>query len=183
MNPIRFDLGDGLVVRTYLLDDDQELFALVDANRTHLRPWMIWEPMTETVADQRAFIQRCLDSSDYEGNGLWLDGRLIGGIGLRLDPMPNSGEIGYWLDAGHEGHGYVTRACERFLAFGFDELGLHRIELQAAVGNERSRAVARRLGMTEEGIARDGVRVANGYLDLVSYGLLEDEWRARRLGG
>jgi ribosomal-protein-serine acetyltransferase len=55
------------------------------------------------------------------------------------------------------------------------------MELQAASDNERSRAVAGRLGMREEGVWRDGIRVADGYLDSVGYGILEDEWRARRV--
>jgi RimJ/RimL family protein N-acetyltransferase len=55
------------------------------------------------------------------------------------------------------------------------------MELQAASDNLRSRAVAGRLGMYEEGVARDGIRVADGYLDSVQYGILEDEWRARRV--
>jgi len=55
------------------------------------------------------------------------------------------------------------------------------MELQAATENARSRAIAERLGMTQEGVARDGIRVADGYLDSVSYAILEDEWRARRV--
>lgn len=180
MNELHWDLGDGVAIRTYVLGDAAELFALVDASRDRLRPWMIWEPTTKTVDDTRAFIQACLSSNDFEGNGLWRDGRLIGGVGLSLDTMANSGEIGYWVAGDHEGQGIVTRACARFFDFAFDELGLHRMELSAAVGNERSRAVAARLGMREEGIARDGCRVEAGYLDLVTYGILEDEWRARR---
>jgi ribosomal-protein-serine acetyltransferase len=180
VNQLQWDLGDGVAVRTYVVGDADELFALVDASRERLRPWMIWEPTTKSVDDTRAFIQACLASTDYEGNGLWRDGRLIGGIGLSLDTMANSGEIGYWLADGHEGKGLVTRACTRFFDFAFDELGLHRMELQAAVENVRSRAVAQRIGMREEGVARDGCRVAGGYLDSVTYGILEDEWRARR---
>ena len=180
MNQLHWDLGDGVLVRTFVMGDAEELFALIDRSRERLRPWMIWEPTTTTVEDSRGFIESCLASNDYEGNGLWRDGRLIGGVGLTLDTMANSGEIGYWLGADHEGQGIVTRACSRFFDLAFDELGLHRMELHAAVGNERSRAVAARLGMREEGIAHDGCRVAAGYLDLVSYGILEDEWRARR---
>jgi ribosomal-protein-serine acetyltransferase len=182
VNPIRFDLGDGLVVRTYVVGDADALFALVDANREHLRPWMIWEPVTKTVGDSRAFIARCLAAeTDIEGNGIWLEGELIGGIGLSIDTMANSGEIGYWVARAHEGKGIITRACERFFDLAFDELGLHRMELQAAEGNTRSRAVAERLGMTQEGVWREGIRVADGYLDSVGYGILEDEWRARRV--
>jgi ribosomal-protein-serine acetyltransferase len=182
VNPIRWDLGAGLVVRTYVVGDAQELLDLVDANRDRLRPWMIWEPMTKAVEDTRAFIERSLAAeTDLEGNGVWLDGVLIGGAGIRVDTLPNSGEIGYWIDGDHEGQGIITRVCERFFDFAFGELGLHRMELQAAATNARSRAVADRLGMTQEGVARDGIRVADGYLDSVSYSILEDEWRARRV--
>jgi ribosomal-protein-serine acetyltransferase len=181
VNPIAWDLGDGVVVRTYTPDDDAELFALIDANRARLRPWMIWEPTTKEVADTRTWIEACLASEfEMEGNGIFVDGALAGGIGLSIDPIGNSGSIGYWLGADHEGRGIVTRACARFLDFAFDELRLHRMSLSAAVENARSRAVATRLGMREEGVQRDGCRVADGYLDLVWYGILEDEWRAQR---
>ena len=182
MNQVRFDLGDGAVVRSYTVGDAQALYDLIDDNREHLRPWMIWEHTTKTVDDTRTFIQSCLDDPvSVEGNGIWVDGDLAGGIGLDIDTLSNSGEIGYWLAKLYEGRGIVTRACERFFDMAFDELRLHRMELQAASGNLRSRAVAGRLGMYEEGVARDGIRVADGYLDSVQYGILEDEWRARRV--
>ena len=181
MNQLQWDLGEGTAVRTYVPGDAEELFALVDTSRDRLRPWMIWESTTKVIDDTRRFIDSCLSSNDFEGNGLWRDGRLIGGVGLSIDTLSNSGEIGYWLGEGHEGRGIVTRACSRFFDFAFDELALHRMELQAAVENAKSRAVAERLGMHEEGIARDGCRVAGGYLDSVTYGILEDEWRARRV--
>jgi ribosomal-protein-serine acetyltransferase len=181
VNPIHWDLGDGIVVRTYTPDDDRALFDLIDANRAHLRPWMIWEPTTTAVSDARRWIESCLASpTDLEGNGLWVDGALAGGIGVTLNTVSNSGEIGYWLGSEYEGRGIVTRVCARFLDHVFDDLGLHRMKLSAAVENARSRGVARRLGMREEGVTRDGCRVADGYLDLVWYGILEDEWRARR---
>lgn len=186
MNPIAWDLGDGVVVRTFTPDDDAELFALIDANRDRLRPWMIWEPTTTDVAVTRAWIESCLGSQfDREGNGIYVDGALGGAIGLSVDPISNSSEIGYWLGESYEGRGIVTRSCARFLDFAFDELRLHRVSLSAAVENARSRAVALRLGMREEGVHRDAGRVADGYLDLVWYGILEDEWRTRRgsLGG
>jgi ribosomal-protein-serine acetyltransferase len=182
VNPIYWDLGDGIEIRTFTPDDAEASFALVDANRERLRPWMIWEPTTTSVDDSRTFILRCLASeTDLEGNGMWVDGRLAGGIGLRVDAQDAAGEIGYWIGGDFEGRGIITRACRRFFDFAFDELGLHRMELQAASGNTRSRAIAERLGMTEEGVMRDGIRVAGGYLDSVRYGILEDEWRARRV--
>src|SRR5262249_17747318 len=124
VNPIYWDLGDGLEVRTLTPDDAETSFALVDANRERLRPWMIWEPQTKSPDDTRSFIVRCLASeTDIEGNGLWLDGRLAGGMGLRIDPGDEAAEIGYWIGGEFEGRGIVTRACRRFFDFAFDELG------------------------------------------------------------
>jgi ribosomal-protein-serine acetyltransferase len=180
VNPIRWDLGDGVVVRTLTPDDANELFDLVEANRDRLRPWMPWEPMTTTPDDTRGFIERALASeTDLDANGIWVDGRLSGSIGMRVDASDSKADIGYWLDRDAEGRGIVTTACERFLSFAFEELGLHRVGLCAAVGNRRSRAVAERLGMAQEGVVRGGQRVADGFVDLALYGLLADDWRAR----
>ena len=183
VNALHWDLGDGLVVRTYTLDDAQALFDLIDANRDAPAPVDDLGAHDEERGRHARRSSRAASTKpvSIEGNGIWVDGELAGGIGLDIDTLSNSGEIGYWLAKPHEGRGIITRACERFFDMAFDELGLHRMELQAAAGNCRSRAVAGRLGMHEEGVARDGIRVADGYLDSVEYGILEDEWRARRV--
>ena len=61
---------------------------------------------------------------------------------------------------------------------GFEELGLHRIEIRAGVDNARSRAVSERLGFTYEGIEREGSRGSRGFYDLAVYSLLDREWRS-----
>jgi ribosomal-protein-serine acetyltransferase len=178
---IDWDLGEELRVRTLDLGHAEALFALVERNRDRLRPWMPWEPTTQGPGDIRAFITSCRDSeTDAEGNGLFVDGALVGTMGMRVNLLANAGDIGYWIDGAYEGRGIVTRAADRFLVFAFDELGLHRVELHAAVDNVRSRAVATRVGMHEEGVLREPERVHDGYHDMVVYGLLEDEWRGRR---
>jgi ribosomal-protein-serine acetyltransferase len=46
--------------------------------------------------------------------------------------------------------------------------------------NQRSRAVAARLGFTEEGPHRQAIAIRDQRRDEVVYGLLADEWRAHR---
>jgi ribosomal-protein-serine acetyltransferase len=180
VNPIRWPIDDDAVVRTFAPDDAEMLFELVEANRDRLDRWMPWVEGTRSPADTRRFIERCLASeTDIEGNGIWVAGELAGSIGMSVDMWHHSGELGYWIAAPFEGRGLVTRACRLFIEHAFTELGLHRISLRAAVGNRRSRAVAERLGFRREGVLRDGDRVGGGlFVDLVAYGLLEDEWRA-----
>lgn len=89
-------------------------------------------------------------------------------------------EIGYWLDHQHEGHGLATRACRALLAMAFDTLKLHRVVIRASSRNARSCAVPRRLGFTEEGVTREGWKLADGYHDGIDFSLLEDEWRQQQ---
>jgi ribosomal-protein-serine acetyltransferase len=71
----------------------------------------------------------------------------------------------------------VTRTVTALLDHGFGPLGLRRISLHTTVDNVRSRAVAHRLGFTEEGVLREAVAFPDELRDEVVYGLLADEWR------
>jgi len=178
VKPIYWPIDDAAFVRTYTPDDAEEVFALVEENRERLEAWMPWAETTRSAADTRDFIERSLASDHLEANGIWVDGRAAGAIGLTINHLVNAGELGYWIDAGHEGRGLVTAASRLFLDHAFGVLRLHRVALRAGVGNRRSRAVAERLGFREEGVIRDGDRVGGGrYVDMVLYGMLEDEWR------
>ncbi len=178
MTPISWLLHDQALVRTFTVEDADDLAHLVDVNAERLDRWFPWVAVSRQPEGARGFIERSLASeTDVEGNGIWVEGSLVGAIGLSVHTAWNGGELGYWLDAGAEGRGLVTRACKLFIDHGFQELGLNRIQIHSAVDNERSRAVAERLGFTQEGVLRRCGRVGGDrYLDLVVYGLLHDEW-------
>jgi ribosomal-protein-serine acetyltransferase len=170
-----FDLGEGFEVRVLERDDAAEVFALVDANRERLRPWMPWVDATAGPADTRAFIERDRAADGMDALGMYVDGRYVGGIGIRPDTAHGDAEIGYWIGSAHEGRGLVTRACRALIDHAFDELGMHRITIRAAPGNARSRAIPDRLGFEEEGVMREAGKSELGYHDLVVYGLLDRE--------
>jgi ribosomal-protein-serine acetyltransferase len=173
-----FDLGGGAEVRVLEADDAAEVFALVDEERGRLREWMPWVDGTTSVEDSREFIEQSrLAQHDREGLGLFVDGGYAGGIGIRVDVMERNGEIGYWIGSTWEGRGVVTRACEALIRYAFGDLGLHRVSINVAPANARSRAIPERLGFTEEATLREAGRTdARGFVDLVVYGLLEREW-------
>lgn len=180
MSPLPIDLGDGALLRRYTLDDAEDVYALVDANRDRLEPWMPWAAGTRTVDDERTWLASVLaDPANLEGTALLVGGRYAGGVGLSVGPFGIWAELGYWIDTRHEGRGLITRACTALIDLAFDELGVHRVVIRAGVDNARSRAVPERLGFTREGVHREEGQGVHGFHDLVVYGLLEHEWRSR----
>ena len=111
--------------------------------------------------------------------------RLRGFVGLSIPiDWPNRNcSIGYWIEQRYQGKGIMTRCCESMLDYLFDELGLHRVTIQCGVANTRSCAIPERLGFTREGLIREGEWVNDHWLDLLTWGMLEQDWRARRTAG
>lgn len=179
MNPVYWPIDEQSFVRSLVPDDAEALFELVEANRARLSQWMPWAESTTSPSDTREFIERSRASeTDIEANGIWVGEDLVGVIGISVEPLSGVAMIGYWIDEAFEGRGLITRACALFIDHAFGELGMHRMELHAGVDNARSRAVAERLGFTQEGVLREAERVGAGrYVDLAVYGLLEHEWR------
>lgn len=139
MSPLPADLGDGAILRLLTMADLEEVWAVVDASRGRLEPWMPWASSARTIDDQRAWLESVVhDENSLEGVGLFVEGRYVGGAGLTWDPARIKGEIGYWISGEFEGRGIVTRAVRVLLDVGFGEIGLHRIEIQAGVENTRS---------------------------------------------
>ena len=183
MSPLPIDLGDGAILRRLRRDEAPVIFAAVDANRDRLNPWMPWSGDTRTVEDQQAWLDRVLAAEgNYDGTGLFVDGVYAGGVGMTVGQFGVAAEIGYWVARDFERRGFVTRAVQAFVDMGFEELGVHRIYIRAGVDNVRSRAIPERLGFIQEGVLRGEGKGSGGFgfHDLVVYGLLEDEWRARR---
>ena len=171
------DLGDGAILRRLVLDDLEELWAVVERERERLGVWMPWIERTSTIDDERVWLESvCSNERSLEGCGLFVDGAYVGGVGLMPDTFGIAAEIGYWIDAAHEGRGLVTRAVRALIAIGFEELHLNRIVIRSGVDNHRSRAIPERLGFTFEGVERGGCRGSAGFYDLNVYSMLRGEW-------
>lgn len=104
---------------------------------------------------------------------------LIGGIGLHLAPEHRRAEMGYWIGVPFWNRGFATEAAAAVLAYGFSELGLHRIVARHFPRNRASGQVLRKLGMIHEGTSREHVLRWGRFEDLECYAILEQEWRGR----
>jgi RimJ/RimL family protein N-acetyltransferase len=91
------------------------------------------------------------------------DGTLVGQVSVHHIDLDNgSGEIGYWLTPRGRGRGLGTAGVEAATRYSFDTLGLLRIELFHAVGNDASCRLAARCGYLLEGTARQSYVYGDG---------------------
>ena len=159
--------------------DADELYRLIEANREYLAQWLPWaEALTlEGSIEFIRTVRRQEASNDGFQAALVSEGSIVGMVGFHGVNWPHgSTTIGYWLDEGHQGHGLMTRAVRALVDHAFGVWDLHRVEIQAAVDNHRSRAIPERLGFREEGVRREAERIGDRWHDLAVYALLAPEW-------
>jgi RimJ/RimL family protein N-acetyltransferase len=83
------------------------------------------------------------------------DGEFLGlGLFVRLELEGRQGEIGYVVGPAARGSGVATRTLRLLTDWGFDGLGLERIELWIDTENPASEHVAERVGYVREGVLR-----------------------------
>lgn len=156
------------------------LYDLVDQNRDHLRQWLPWVDDTQSTQDTAAFIERTLNNYAQENGfaaGIWYKGDLVGAVEYHYwDFNQKKTEIGYWLSQHVTGSGIMTRVVHCLTQFALVNLGLNRVEIMCAVGNEKSAAIPQRLGYTLEGVQRQATLARHTHLDARIYAMLAQDW-------
>jgi RimJ/RimL family protein N-acetyltransferase len=140
-----------------------------------------WGPNTEK--DTQEFLQRAFDRqreqprTEYElAVVLKAENRLIGGGGIYINPDHKEAELGYTLNRRFWGQGYATEAARAFVAFGFEELGLHRVYATCDPANTASARVMEKIDMQREGHLREHRWMKGRWRDSYLYAILEQEW-------
>jgi RimJ/RimL family protein N-acetyltransferase len=141
-----------LVMREWRASD-REPFAQLNADPEVMRHFP--ERLSREQSD--AFADTIEAGFEERGWGLWaleVDGAFIGYTGLQpvsFDAhFTPAVEIGWRLARGAWGHGYASEAARSASAFAFAELELDELVSFTVPGNERSRAVMERIGMTHD---------------------------------
>jgi ribosomal-protein-alanine N-acetyltransferase len=134
-------------------EEDLAPFAALNADPRVMRYFK--QPLTRAESD--AFVERTMNHFREHGFCFWAielreTRALVGLAGLSRATFPAHFtpcvEVGWRLAHDHWGRGFATEAAEAALDDGFGRLGLAEIVAFTAVGNERSRRVMDRLGMT-----------------------------------
>jgi [ribosomal protein S5]-alanine N-acetyltransferase len=106
------------------------------------------------------------------------DNQIIGNVAIfNLDLVARKGEIGFSLGRPYWGMGYMREALQAAIWYGFNEMGLRRIEADTDPRNLPSIRLLERLGFQKEGYLRERWFIAGETQDSLFYGLLGREWK------
>ncbi len=173
------------VLRRFARKDADAILEAVEASLPELEKWLPWAHPRYGRDEAIAYIR---DSAQSWKEGRAYDfairstndpGRHLGNMSIwHVSRLGKVGEIGYWVRSDATSDGIATESAAAMLDLGFGTLGMHKITLRIAVGNDASDRVAEKLGFTREGVLREELKVNGAWLDHTLYSLLEQEYRS-----
>lgn len=105
-------------------------------------------------------------------------GKVIGSCGFNEWELAGSyrGEIGYELGSDYWGQGYMSETLRMVLSYGYEVMGLNRIEALVDPRNVASCKLLEAFGFRQEGLLREYQQTQEGMVDLYMYALLRREY-------
>lgn len=174
-------LGAALALRLFQIYEAPAQYKVITRNFEDFIPYFHWANERYSLETEVNLAKRSLDGY-AKGNRLcvsvWQDGALVGSAAINPDEHSRDAQVGYWLDRDARGKGIMSRSVKALMHYAFVIRGMERFYLRAAVENQPSRALAERLGMTQEAIMREENLVNGRYVNHVLYSLLAHEFEA-----
>lgn len=177
--PVLF--GETIFLRPLQLEDAQAMFEALKDEETNR---LTGSHETFTMEQIQRFIGRIVDDMD----------RADYAIVSKEDPSLVLGEVVLndisWKNRSSNfrialyspdffGKGYGTQATRLILKFGFEQLNLHRIDLEVYDFNPRAAHVYEKVGFKREGVKRDALYWEGSYQNAIVMSILEDEFKAK----
>ena len=165
-------------IRRYEETDAVAFFEAIEESREHISRWMSWLKPELSLSHVQEWITECRNDFDagikYEY--LIVDsetGQIVGACGLNsLNRFDKCCNLGYWVRASRLGEGAASGAVKLLRDLAFRELGLIRVEIVVAEGNEASQRVARSVGAVDEGIQNARLLIGDLAHDARMYSLV-----------
>lgn len=162
----------------------EEFLSHMDRGREFIGQYVGLPDLATDLESSRAHLQKYAEKAAADTGriyGIWTHGKLVGGVLFpTMDIATGTAEAGCWLEPSASGRGLVTKAVRVIIEWAVEERGFHRVEWHVAAANEPSIAVARRLGMTKDGVLRESHLYRGKRHDIEIWSVLAPEWRAAK---
>jgi [ribosomal protein S5]-alanine N-acetyltransferase len=172
-----------LTLRIPAMQDYEAWSSLRLQSRAFLAPWEpSWPQDDLTKTAFRTRIKRY--HRDIEADAAYPffifrngDGALLGALTLSnvRRGVAQMASLGYWIGAPHQRQGHMTAAVVALTAYAFAQQRLHRIEAACLPANAASIALLRRCGFSEEGYARQYLKISGKWQDHLLLSLLASD--------
>lgn len=152
-----FDLNKHFYLREHILEDTQAFYAYYtdpDVSKYILAdaPTNIFEAESE--------IRYCKNMFQNNTGIYWTiarkeDDQMVGAVGLYINNFHQRAEISYDLSKEYWRQGIVSKAINTVTRYGFETIGLTRIEAITMLDNEASMNLLKKCGYQYEGLLRN----------------------------
>jgi len=167
-----------VTLRPFRLEDATQLHEAVRESLTELKPRMSWAHDEYSHEEADGFIK--ITRARWEERSLYAfaitdvqTGEVLGGVSLsHVHPVYHLCNVGYWVRTSRHGEGIAGRAALLAARYGFEHGGIIRAEVVVAVGNEKSRRVAEKIGAHYEGILLNRMVIGKVIADAHMYSII-----------
>lgn len=177
--------GNGVYLRHPVMADYSEWASLRDRSRDFLTPWEpVWpiDDLTRPAFRRRLrrYSRELKEDASFPfflfetGTDDLIGSCIISNV---RRGVAQTCSLGYWVGEKYAGKGHMTEAARAILPYVFDRQGLHRIEAACLLTNEPSQRLLRRIGFTDEGIARKYLRINGDWQDHFLFAMLASDPR------
>lgn len=174
-------LGDGARLEPLEPWQAEEFLAHMDRGREHIGRYVGLPDVVADLDSARRYLRTYAEKAATDTGrlyGIRLDGLLVGGVLFRtFDTETGTCEAGCWLEPAATGRGLVTRAVSHIIEWAFRTRGMHRVEWVVSAKNTASVNVAKRLGMSRDGVLREAYPRGGERHDLEVWSVLAHEWK------
>lgn len=172
--------SDRVLLRPLCLEDEEALQLIADDDSL----WIYGLQDLSQSGELNTYILKALVDRDNETSAVWViidkkSNQVAGCTRLaEISWKDERGQIGWtWIGRDFQGSGLNKEMKFLILSYGFEVLGLTRIEFKADERNHQSRQALLSIGATCEGILRQHMKIHNGYIrNTVFYSILRSEW-------
>lgn len=163
--------------------DRAEFVRLRSLNADWTKPWDSTSP---TQSGPMSFARMVRDHDRQAARGellpfaVAIDGELAGQMHLFniVRGALRSAGAGYWISQRYAGRGVTPFALATLIDYAFDELRLHRVEVNIRPDNTSSLAVVRKVGLRAEGVRASYLHINGQWEDHRSFAIVTEDLRA-----
>ena len=140
------------------------------------------EPVYPAEEDVNKLLDKYIGAYENDDKYRWAviekeTGECIGQAAFFLVDSKNQfAEIEYCIGRAFQGKGYATEATKALIRYGFEEIGLNKVQICARTVNTPSRRVIEKCGFTYEGTLREYFFMEDHFEDRMFFSILRSEY-------